>query len=143
MANLDDLANRLEAKAAQIDKAASVVATKVAMSIIDTLIQRTPVDTTAALSNWQVTLDSPYSSFRDPYVPGYLGYTAAASGREVRMAALAALEKKKPGQTIYITNNAPYIRALNSGTSKQDPGGFVEAAVLIARKYMPKLELQG
>ena len=38
------------------------------------------------------------------------------------------VEKTKDGATI--TNDAPYIEALNGGHSKQAPAGFVEAEVL-------------
>lgn len=139
--NLNDLAKSLEAKAKQIDKAASEVAIQTAMIALKTLLERTPVDTSTALSNWQVSLEAPKLNFINAYVPGYLGYTASESIAQAQSVGNMVLSKKKPGQTIYITNNAPYIRDLNSGTSKQAPAGFVEAAMLVARKRMPKIDL--
>lgn len=136
--NLLDLAQSLEAKAKAIDKTVSDMAVKVAMNLLNTLVYRTPVDTSAALSNWQVRLDSPAMNFIQPYVPGYNGYTQTASAAQTLLVGNAVLENKKPGQTIYISNSTPYIRKLNSGSSRQAPAGFVEASVLVARKTMPK-----
>ena len=135
--NLLDLAKSLEDRAKSIDKKASDVAVKTALFLLDTLIFRTPVDTSQALSNWQVSLEAPIGSFIAPYVPGYLGYTMTASAAEAIRIGTANLANKKPGQTIYIVNNTPYIRGLNSGSSKQAPAGFVEASVMVARKTMP------
>lgn len=133
-----DLAIRLEAKAKSINVIASDKAVAVALKIVETLAYRTPVDTSTALSNWQVSLNAPKTAFINAYHPGYLGYTLIASAQATIQAAQAALAQKKPGQTIYIANNAPYIRDLNAGTSKQAPAGFVEASVLIARKSLRK-----
>ena len=139
--NLNDLAISLEKKAKAIDKAASKVAIDTALALVRELVNHTPVDTSAALSNWQVSLDSAKFNFINPYVPGDFGYTAAASSAQALGVAIGVLGKKKPGQTIFISNNAPYIRDLNSGTSKQAPAGFVESAVMVIRKQIPKIEL--
>lgn len=139
--NLNDLAASMEARAKKIQTAASDAAVKVALGILNTLVFRTPVDTSRALSNWQVSTDAPIGSYIQAYSPGYLGYTQLASAQSAISVGTMNLEKKKPGQTIYIVNNTPYIRGLNSGSSKQAPAGFVEASVLIARKKMPTLEL--
>ncbi|MES2180724.1 MAG: hypothetical protein V4493_01320 [Pseudomonadota bacterium] len=130
------MADRLEARAKSFNKIASDKAVAATLVTLNVLYERTPVDTSAAVSNWQVSLNSPISGFISPYVPGFLGYTASASIAIAKQVAIGILQNKKPGQVIYITNNAPYIRGLNSGTSKQDPGGFVEAAALIARKSL-------
>jgi len=134
--NLNDLANSLDTYVKTIDKKASEKAVKIAMIGLEVLYWRTPVDTTKAVSNWVVSLDNPDFKVIDPYVPGFLGYTASASIAVAKSQAESTLSNKKPGQTIYITNNTEYIRGLNSGTSKQDPGGFVEAAAMIMRKSL-------
>lgn len=139
--NLNDLAKMLERKAKELAPANSQRAVETAMVVLKVLTERTPVDTSTALSNWQVSLEAPNYSFINAYVPGYLGYTAGQSAAEVLRIGQMILAKKKPGQTIYITNNAPYIRDLNSGSSKQAPAGFVEASVMVGRRQMPKLKL--
>lgn len=134
MASLLDLANRLEKVATKLDETASDAAVKVASEILKDLLNVTPVDTSKALSNWQIGLGSPPDARLKPYFPGLGGSTQEASANAALKAGLDVLKGKKAGVTIYITNNLPYIRRLNDGYSKQAPAGFVERAVLIGRK---------
>ena len=136
--NLLDLAKSLEAKVKTIDKISSDKAIAVADRIINVLAWSTPVDTTRAVSNWLVSLKEPNYNQIAPYHPGSFGHTHYASATEMIASGRRALQNKKPGEPIYITNNVFYIRDLNSGTSRQAPAGFVEAAVLIARKELRK-----
>lgn len=136
------LAETLEAKAKAIDDAASQTAVDTALAIVGDLAYKTPVDTSQALSNWQVTLDSPAASTIAPHFPGSQGSTYRASAAETLANAKAVLQNKKPGQAIYITNNLPYIKRLNDGYSAQAPAGFVERAVLIGRKMLSKFKIK-
>ena len=138
--NLNDLANSLEQRAKGYEKRASDLAVKVASELLNNLLWRTPVDTSTALSNWQVSFDAPLGSFIQAYVPGYLGYTAAASITEANSVGNAVLARKKPGQAIYISNNTPYIRDLENGSSKQAPQGILAGSLLITRKRIPTMK---
>ena len=138
-----DLATSLEKKAKAIDEAASKLAVDTALTIVGDLAFKTPVDTSQALSNWIVTLETPSSDKIKPHFPGEGGSTQRASAAETMNNARAILAKKKPGQKIYITNNLPYIRRLNEGYSKQAPAGFVERAVLIGRKMRKNFKIKG
>lgn len=40
------------------------------------------------------------------------------------------------GESIYISNNLPYIRALEYGHSKQNPKGMVGVVVANAERYL-------
>ena len=127
------LASLIEKKSLALERAASDIAVDVARAIVTDLAIKTPVDTSAALSNWIVTLDAPSSETISPHVHGSKGSTwSASSGRTIGQANFDML-KKKAGQAIYITNNIDYISDLNSGSSRQEPAGFVERAVLIGR----------
>lgn len=136
MATLLDLAARLEAKAKDVPKLASNRAIAAAKVLVDTVVWRTPVDTSKALSNWQVTLTAPAYNTIPPHAPGYHGYTQFQSAQAAIAAVERVLSTKKPGQTIFISNNVHYIRKLNNGFSRQAPAGFVEASVLVARSYL-------
>lgn len=140
--NLLDLAKRLERKVEVLEEASSEHAKTVALTIVGDLAYHTPVDTSQALSNWIVTLDAPSSAKIGPHVPGLAGSTQKASAQVVIAAAKAVLAKKKPGQRIYITNNQPYIRKLNDGTHSQQPGAFLERAVLLGRRLKAKFTLR-
>lgn len=144
MANdLLSLADSLEAKAKAIDEAASRNAVDTALAIVGDLAYKTPVDTSKALSNWQVTLDNAATGTIAPHYPGSQGSSQRASAAETINAAKRVLANKKPGQAIFITNNLPYIKRLNDGYSAQAPAGFVERAVLIGRKMLSKFKIKG
>jgi hypothetical protein len=88
-----------------------------ALDVHGNLVEATPVDTGHARINWTPTVAAPArgeiegadpSSAVDPVV---------------------ALGPASPGDIMFITNNVPYIRRLNEGSSPQAPAGFVEKAV--------------
>lgn len=141
MGTLLDLANRLDKIAADIPKKINDGKKAVVFSIVNDLVWKTPVDTSNALSNWQVSIGQPINVEIDPYVPGYLGYTAAASANAALLVAKQVLNKVKPGERVYIVNNAPYISNLNNGSSKQEPAGFVERAILLGRLEITSIKV--
>jgi hypothetical protein len=95
------------------------------------LIEVTPVDTTKAVSNWVVGLGEPRKAELGPR-----GETREQSGAATYAEADRVLRTKKAGQTVYLTNNAPYIGRLNAGSSQQAPAGFIEGAGLIMREVL-------
>jgi hypothetical protein len=79
----------------------------------------TPVDTGFARANWRPSLNTPASSpisFLDP--------TGKATISRIIIVGL----RWQVGDVFYITNRAPYIGLLNSGSSPQAPAGFVKRA---------------
>jgi hypothetical protein len=98
-----------------------------ALAVDQTVVMATPVDTGRARSNWRVSTE-PSSEVYEAFSPGESGSTggensqaAIAQGQEAIAAAT--------GDTLYISNNLPYIQPLNDGHSAQAPAGFVEQAV--------------
>ncbi len=91
----------------------------VGTAIGEELVRATPVDTGFARANWRPSLNAPAS------VPiSQLDPSGAAT-----IAKIATVSKRwKPGDVLFITNNAPYIAALNAGSSPQANAGFVEEA---------------
>lgn len=136
MATLKQLADRLDAYAAGLPKRSSDLAAKAADTILTDLVHVTPVDTSEAVSNWQIGLDTKPTAKLEPYFSGKKGSTGAQSAAAALEAGRNILHVKKPGQTIYISNVLPYIRLLNDGSSKQAPAGFIERAVLLGRRFM-------
>ncbi len=139
---LFDLANSLEKRAANLPKKVSGVAVSTALAIIDDLSKVTPVDTSQAVSNWQVSLASKTNSKIPPHYPGEHGSTKTPSSKQTREKARSVLQSKQPGVTIFISNVLPYIRRLNDGYSAQAPAGFVERAALIGRKTVKKSKIR-
>lgn len=122
--NIRRLAQRLEAGVEQRVR-------RTALAIDQAVVLGTPVDVGRARSNWQVTLDAPAEGTRDAFVPGEGGATGAANARAAIAEGQQVIASYRIGQnrTIHITNNLPYIQALNDGSSAQAPAGFVEEAV--------------
>ena len=127
----------LEAFARAIDADIGLVTRRVALQAFTGIVQKTPVDTGRAKSNWGINIGAPA-----PPPSGAVteeeanrrkrdGYTANASAEDSKAiqeasSALAGVDGTRP---VHITNNLPYIVALNQGHSKQAPAGFVEATV--------------
>ena len=86
----------------------------VAIIVDSELVARTPVDTGRARSNWLPSLNVSETSTVEPGQKPNVGIV---------------LGSYKINDTILITNNLPYIKRLNDGSSKQAPANFVEAAV--------------
>lgn len=139
--NLLDLAKDMEKVNAKVSQAASDHAVKIATTIVGDLVYHTPVDTSQALSNWDVTLGTRADFKHGPHFPGQAGSTQRQSAAETLRLAKQVLQNKKPGQSIFITNNQPYIRRLNDGTHSQQPGGFLERALLLGRKIKAQFKL--
>jgi hypothetical protein len=103
---------------------------KVALSVDATVVSGTPVDTGRARSNWVAELNSPATGTREAYSPGKEGSTGGPNAQAAIAQAKAVISAYKSGQTVHLTNNLPYIGALNDGRSAQAPVGFVQTAVL-------------
>lgn len=133
MTTLLGLANKLEKMAGEVNKIASVRAVAVARAILTHLVYVTPVDTSRALSNWQIGIGGPVPSSIPAYFEGQKGSTKQSSASEALSVGIAELNRKQPGESIFISNLTPYIKELNEGSSRQAPAGFVENAVIVGR----------
>lgn len=140
--NLKDLSKRMNKLADGVGTIASDAAVKVAEAIINDLAHVTPVDTSQAISNWQVGIADRPETPIGPHYPGERGSTYSASASETVADAEAKFKTKKPGQTIYISNVLRYIGRLNEGSSTQAPAGFVERAVLLGRLVAEKVKVR-
>lgn len=88
----------------------------------------TPVDTGWARSNWVPSVGTPFDG-----VAGSRPTTSGEGGldfgqQQLGLARVAASYRLRDGN-VFISNNVPYISALNSGSSQQSPAGFVQSAI--------------
>lgn len=98
---------------------------RVALAVDTAVVLATPVRTGRARANWQVGLGSaPVGTLAAPSSPGAGASEALGRGQAT------IGEYQGQGGTIHISNNLPYIGALNDGSSKQAPAGFVESAIM-------------
>lgn len=93
---------------------------KVAIEAFTRVIMRSPVDTGRFRGNWQVQIGS---------IPDGVLALDDRDGTATVSKATAAAQQFKPGQMIYLTNNLPYAQRLETGWSKQAPGGMVGITV--------------
>lgn len=142
MRTLLDLAKELESNIKKIETSASNIASNVSMAVLEDLVFHTPVDTSNALSNWQLTIGAPANNEIEPYYFGRKGSTQSMSQDAAIIAGIKALKSKKPGETIYISNNAPYIKDLDEGSSLQEPAGFVDRALIVGKDVLAKSKLE-
>lgn len=131
--SLADLAKKMNRAADRSEAVASELSKKFVFEITYRLVYDTPVDTSTALSNWQVFLNNPAPDEIGAYALGQRGSTAGASAGAALREAQAELAHKRPGQVVYLSNVVDYIKKLNEGSSAQAPPGFIEASILAAR----------
>jgi len=113
---LTALTNRIPARAAEL------ACKKVAMDVLSACVMATPVDTGRARGNWQASVGSTIDTEVDKSDKG--GQSTATAG------ALEINQMSVPfGQTIFITNNVPYIERLEDGHSSQKPDGILVPAL--------------
>lgn len=124
MATLNVFAKRMRDRADEIAKNVNQTVIETALIVDAKVILSTPVDTGRARANWRAEIGGPFTS----EVDSTSASEAISQGRQT-------IGARRPGQTIYISNNVPYIKRLNEGSSKQAPAGFVEAAAKAGSDY--------
>jgi hypothetical protein len=99
-----------------------------AMKVFSRVILRTPVDTGRARANWQTTVGAPASGTisADPDTGSNVKAPNPSSGSAMSIGTInAAVASVDDDQSIFLTNNLPYIEALENGHSQQSPAGMV------------------
>lgn len=140
MATLAQFSKNIRRRGRQVENASTRIVKRVSIKALKILVTGTPVDTGQHRSNWRVGIGAPTRAVIAPYSPGKnLGINESGNANAAIAAGRARIEsvRGKPGvgltTAIYISNNAPAITKLNSGSSTQSPGGFVEMASAAAR----------
>lgn len=131
--SLLDLAKRMERYRKQLPAEVLRIKKEVADKVATDLIIVTPVDTSEALSNWQVANNGPASFPLPAIYPGQRGDTESASTAEAIAHARRVLLETKAQDKLFVSNVVEHIVPLNNGSSTQAPAGFVERAVLLGR----------
>jgi hypothetical protein len=101
-----------------IPVAANEIKKSLVRNFVNAVVPATPIDTAKARNNWQVSVSSPATSIIE-------GEVFDSSGA-FSFATFVTLEIAKPGDTVYIRSNIPYIRRLNEGYSPQASAQYVE-----------------
>jgi Bacteriophage HK97-gp10, putative tail-component len=115
MINLDAFAKRMERMAVRVEGNVEVAVRDCAATVAKSVIDATPADTGKAKSNWIAQIDEPASTEREPFALGVGGSTSELNGQAAINQALEVIQRYRADQnsSINITNNLPYISALN------------------------------
>lgn len=127
--NLFEFERDLEAFANRMEIDLNTVVKKVGLDLFGRIVRKTPVDTGRARASWTIAIGQPDRTVQEPGEHGaYQGAGAEATARAKATGVLAGL---KPGsyQTVWISNNLPYIEALEQGHSQQAPSGMVALSI--------------
>lgn len=126
----DRFARRMRLRAEELERGVTRLVQTVSIAVDQALVLSTPVDTGRARSNWIVSTGQPTSEVIPPYAPGEnLGTGEGANANAALEQGRQEAENYRLGQTLFITNNLPYIGRLNDGSSAQAPAMFVEEAI--------------
>lgn len=97
---------------------ARLIFRKIALDLDARIVLGTPVDTGRARGNWFPSINTP---------SGNVDLTSTdKSGGAAMAAAQGIIQSADLGDTIWFTNNLPYILPLENGHSKQAPIGMVD-----------------
>ena len=106
---------------AQMKEAVLIKQKKVAFNLLEGIVNMTPVDTGRARGNWMVALGSPDLSSNWEKKDKEGGGTISAGTQTIG--------NLHDYGAIYLTNNLPYIIALEKGRSQQAPAGMVQVSL--------------
>lgn len=140
MTTVDQFAARMGELGRSVESGRARLLREAALRIDQTLVLATPVDTGRARSNWIVSINAPVNQPRPAFAPTSPLNSSALTllnnrfgERENAAAALAAsagtIASVSPGDTIFISNNLPYIGELDDGKSPQAPAGYIREAI--------------
>lgn len=102
-----------------------VVVRKVALDVFGRVILRTPVDTGRARANWQTTIGAPAGEELDTVNKIPVGVPGGSADLERAL----IIDQHKGDESIFLTNNLPYIEVLENGSSGQSPAGMVKVTL--------------
>ncbi len=124
------MANEVDRVMRALNKVTKQLITKLTLDVTANLIATTPVDTGWARANWIPTIGTPALPLGSPTSRSEKLSIASAidAQQQASLVSISASYSIDQG-SVFITNNVPYIRELNNGTSAQAPRGFVQTAV--------------
>lgn len=140
---LDDFARK-------IGVSGTTVAKRVGFDLFGRIVRKTPVDTGRARASWNISVNQADRSVTESVrVTSEAGLKKGLIKRAVKAAVTASKMhdlrslQVNPGDTIWISNNLPYIVTLEEGHSKQAPAGMVAVSIEEVNVAMSTLLAEG
>lgn len=126
---MTSFADQIKKAKEKVDRIVTETHRMTALAVYGEVVQGTPVDTGRAKSNWWMDLNSVSTTIREP------DNSASADAQAQNVSEMDT----NIDDTIYISNNLPYINLLNNGTSQQADRGFVQAAVQVGEAKVKEI----
>lgn len=140
--DLLDLASDLSKLSARLKNELSASAIEMAKVVHEDLVRETPVDTSTALSNWDLSVGDSIPGPHEAWFAGKRGSTELRSENAAITEGARRLSKKLPGEIVIIKNDVDYIDDLNKGKSKQVAPGFFQRAIAKGQLALRKRDLR-
>ena len=142
MTDLATFARRIRIQANRVEPGSDQAVVDCSSAVARELVESTPADTGRAITNWDAAVGrAPISYKTQAAVPGTKGNTRESNVALALARMLAAIRAYRRGQSVHITNSAPYIEKLNAGSSLQAPAGFIEAAIQRGRAVIRNVRI--
>ena len=107
-----------------LDRVTERLIIKITTDVTANLIETTPVDLGWARANWEPSIGAPVVK---DLVGAERNVPSAAAEQSGGVAAVLSYRLRRG--KVFISNNVPYILALNDGHSSQAPPGFVQRGI--------------
>ena len=116
---------------------ADLIRKKIMLDIMSRVIMRTPVDTGRARGNWHITRNRQPTEQLNGVDKGVVNDRGQGASKRVSVAE-RVINNSNINETVYLTNNLPYIQRLEEGYSEnQAPAGMVGITI---RQYRDTAE---
>jgi hypothetical protein len=119
-----------------VEEGANRMHTVAARAMLDAVIDRTPVDTGKAVSNWRVGVGQPTRAVIDAYSPGKLGSTAPMNRAAAKAAGHARIDTKRAENEIFISNNVEYLQYIRRLDGVEDIAVAAGSAAIANMKVL-------
>ncbi|MCC6271123.1 MAG: hypothetical protein IT190_07585 [Microbacteriaceae bacterium] len=138
MATLRNLTSRMRLLERDVKLRANEIAKDVGRAVLRSVAINTPVDTSKAVSNWQIGYDEPNFTNLPPHFPGQQGSTRAQSTAETIAVGNLFIRSKRPGVELHISNGLDYIEKIDLKSSSP---GFKDKAIAAGKNELAKAKL--
>lgn len=132
MATLKQFAKRIRRRGRQVETGVNTAVIQMAQVINQSVVMATPVDTGHARHNWQAEVGTSPTSELDGVDQAGSSTIARNNGK---------IGARQSGQTVFLSNNVPYIGPLNEGHSAQAAPKFVETAVVEGMAFLRRKKI--
>jgi hypothetical protein len=117
----------LEKYAKKTGKSVEKVFRGTVLQMSNAIILKTPIDEGRARGNWQASIGKPKNRVINRKEAGAIGEVANVA------------QTVKIGQVFFLSNNLPYIKPLEEGSSTQAPNGMLAVTVANFEKTVARL----